>query len=279
MYAFLRKPVWILSHVLIAALVVSLIALGFWQRARWMEEREKFNALHERSELPAIPYDEAVDPDATTASISPDMRFVKVEVTGVYDIDSEVAILNRSQGGSPGAWVLTPLIQADGTAVPVVRGWIPYDPAGVPAPFVGAEPPTGEVTVVGNLQLTQKRGSFGAIDPEDGTVDRLARVDLDRLEQQLDVPLGPAWVLLDEQAPPQATTLPQHVELLTEDPSQNFSYMMQWWIFAAIAAGGYPLVLRMVARSRQRNDQVPMEPDELADLAPQRSDALSSDNG
>ncbi|MCZ7630377.1 MAG: hypothetical protein M5U19_15670 [Microthrixaceae bacterium] len=33
-------------------------------------------------------------------------------------------------------------------------------------------------------------------------------------------------------------------------PSQNFSYMMQWWFFAAIAAVGYVLILRKVARSR-----------------------------
>ncbi len=45
--------------------------------------------------------------------------------------------------------------------------------------------------------------------------------------------------------------LPDRVDLaVPSDPSQNFSYMMQWWLFAAIAAVGYLLMLRKVARSR-----------------------------
>lgn len=266
MYAFLRRPIWILSHVLIAVLVVALIGLGFWQRARWLDEKGKAEALEQRAAQPAVPLSEVVDPDADAASVDPSVRFTKVVVSGVYDIEAEVAIRNRSQGGNPGAWVLTPLVQDDGTAVPVIRGWIPYDPAGMPTPFEGAEPPEGEVVVVGNVQLTQQRGSFGAIDPAEGRLDVLSRVDLDRFEQQLAYPLAPAWVLLDQQEPAQSGPLPEHVEMLTDDPGQNFSYMVQWWIFAAIAAGGYPLVLRVVARNRARNDQVPID-DEAAFIA------------
>ena len=42
-------------------------------------------------------------------------------------------------------------------------------------------------------------------------------------------------------------------------PSQNFAYMVQWWIFALIAMIGYPLILRRVARNRVREDQVPLD--------------------
>ena len=34
--------------------------------------------------------------------------------------------------------------------------------------------------------------------------------------------------------------------------------MVQWWIFATIAAVGYPLILRRVARNRARGEQVPV---------------------
>ena len=35
MYAFLRRPKWIVSHVLIvASLIVTMVVLGFWQLDR-----------------------------------------------------------------------------------------------------------------------------------------------------------------------------------------------------------------------------------------------------
>ena len=268
MYSFLRRPVWILSHVLIAALVCSLIGLGLWQRSRWIEEKDKTERLEEKARAEAVPLDDVVDIDDSTGDISESDRYTRVILDGTYDADAEVAILNRSQGGAPGAWVLTPLVQADGTAVPVVRGWIPFDPAGEALPpFEGAEPPEGEVTVTGNLQLTQERGSFGSEDASDGTLTTMARVDLDRFEAQLPYELEPVWIVLDSQEPPQPDGLPEPIEIVSSDSSQNFSYMVQWWIFALIAAAGYPLVLRMVAHNKAKQDQVPVESDDSVSSA------------
>lgn len=262
MYSFLRRPIWILSHVLIALLVLSLVGLGLWQRARYLEEKDKKERLETLAVAPPVPYDDFL-PDATTPSddVPDSLRYRRVEVTGTYDAAREVAILNRSRDGAPGAWVLTPLVQADGTAVPVVRGWIPYDPTGETPPFPRSAPPAGVVTVTGNLQLTQERGSIGSVDPATGTLTGLSRVDLDRYQEQLPFDLEPAWVLLDAQDPPQPGDLPALVQLQTLDPSQNFSYMVQWWIFALIAACGYPLVLRMVARNKAKGDQTPDDPE------------------
>jgi len=260
MYAFLRRPAWILSHVLVALLVASLISLGFWQRSRWLEEKDEKERLEQQASAAPRPFDEVVPPGTGFDEVGEPLRYTRVEVTGTYDVDAEVAILNRSQAGAPGAWVLTPLVTDSGEAVPIVRGWIPYDPAGVETPFEVALPPGGEVTVTGNLQLTQRRGSVGAVDPEDGQLLALSRVDLERFAQQLPYDLAPAWVLLDGQEPPQTVDLPSLVQLQTQDPAQNFSYMVQWWIFATIAAGGYPLVLRAVARSKARGDKVPDDP-------------------
>lgn len=257
MYSFLRRPAWILSHVLIAVLVVSLVGLGFWQRERYHEEKEKKELLEERASGTPAPFDEVVAPDVGFGSDVSSLRYERVVLTGTWDVESEVAILNRSQGGLPGAWVLTPLVREDGSAVAVVRGWIPYDPAGETPPFPDALPPEGVVTVTGNLQGTQRRGSIGAVDPAEGVLTSLARVDLERFARQYDHDLAPVWVLQDGQHPSQEGEFPRQVLLQTQDPSQNFSYMMQWWIFALIAACGYPLVLRAVARHRARDGQLP----------------------
>jgi cytochrome oxidase assembly protein ShyY1 len=257
MYDFLRRPAWIVSHVIVATLIVLAVVLGFWQRSRYYEETGKQDRLDALATQAPVPYDQVVDPTTSPDEVDPDVEFTRVVVTGRYDTDAEVAILNRSNGGAPGAWVLTPLIRADGTAVPVVRGWIPYDPAGTQVDFPEAAPPTGEVTVSGLVQLSQQRGSLGPVDAPDGTLQALARVDLERYAAQLDAPLAPAWVMLDGQDPPQAGDLPSTVELQAGDSGQNFGYMVQWWIFALIGLIGYPLIIRRVARNRARGEQVP----------------------
>jgi cytochrome oxidase assembly protein ShyY1 len=257
MYDFLRRPAWIVSHVVVAALIVLAVVLGFWQRSRYQEENAKADRIEALSTQDPVPFDQVVDPSDAPDQVDGDAEFRRVQVTGEYDTDAEVAVLNRSRGGVPGAWVLTPLVQSDGTAVPVVRGWIPYDPAGTQLEFPEAAPPDGEVTVTGVVQRTQERGSLGPVDAADGELQTLARVDVQRFAQQLEMPLAPAWVLLDGQAPPQPGDLPEPVELVASDASQNFGYMVQWWIFALIALVGYPLVLRRVARNRARGEQVP----------------------
>ena len=270
MYDFLRRPAWIVSHVLVASLIVLAIVLGFWQRSRYLEETARQDRIDALAASDPVPYDDVVEPGTAPDDVDPEVEYTRVRVTGEYDTSAEVAILNRSLGGSPGAWVLTPLVQADGTAVPVVRGWISYDPAGDQEDFPEAAPPEGEVTVTGIVQLTQERGSLGAVDAAEGTLQTMARVDLARFARQLDQPLGGAWVMLDEQTPPQPEGIPATVEVAAADASQNFGYMVQWWIFATIALIGYPLVLRRVARHRSEGTPPdrPPSPDDTATAAP-----------
>lgn len=265
MYDFLRRPAWIVSHVLVVLGVLAMIGLGFWQRQRWVDERAKSDALAEQAASTPVPLDEALADGGADSTTAPDqvpesVEFRRVTVTGTYDAAGEVLVRNRSQSGAPGAWVLTPLVQSDGTAVAVVRGWVPLDVDPPAPPFPGSEPPAGEVTVTGLVQRSQSQGTFGGADPPEGTLRTLARADVARLDQQVPAPFEPVYVVLDGQDPPQPAStngLPDPVKLELPTPETNFSYMVQWWIFATIAAVGYPLVLRRVARNRARGDQTP----------------------
>jgi cytochrome oxidase assembly protein ShyY1 len=262
MYDFLRRPAWIVSHVLIGLLILAMIGLGFWQRQRYLDEKDKSDRLEALSKATPVPLDDVVSASTRPSAVPESAQYRRVKVTGTYDAKAEVAIRNRSQGGAPGGWIMTPLVQADGTAVPVVRGWVPLSINPPAPPFPGSEPPSGPVTVTGVVQLTQEKGLFGAADPEGQKLRTMARVDVARYGRQLSTPLEPVWVMLDGQDPPQPgglTALPKPVEVELPSPSQNFSYMMQWWIFALIAIIGYPLVLRRVARNRMRKDQVPVD--------------------
>jgi surfeit locus 1 family protein len=264
-FSFLRRPVWVLSHVLVVLLVLAMVGLGLWQRARYDEVSAQNERFAAQAAGAPVPIDEVVPPGVIgVGEVPDDVEFRRVSMSGTWDTANEVEIRSRSQGGAPGAWVLTPLVRPDGRAVPVVRGWIPLQVAADDPPFADAAPPTGPVTVTGVVQLTQERAGLGGVDPAEGRLADLARVDVARFARQQPGPVVPIYVLLDTQDPPQpvppeGSGLPETVRLELRSASTNFSYMVQWWIFAAIAAIGYPLVLRRVALHRAQGDQVPAD--------------------
>ncbi len=52
------------------------------------------------------------------------------------------------------------------------------------------------MTLGGVVHRSQERGTLGATDPPDGRLTSLARVDLDRYDQQVEGDLLPVWVQL-----------------------------------------------------------------------------------
>lgn len=265
MYDFAKRPLWILSHVLVLIAMLAMMRLGFWQMSRWHTEQRNIDRIEVGVESPPVLLEgllaEQGDP-TTAAALDESLEFRRVTVSGTWDTGSEVLIRNRSNGGQPGGWLLTPLVEPDGSAVAVLRGWIPLGAANAGPPYEGTAAPPGEATVTGVIQLTHQGGGLGPQDPPSGKLDSLARVDLARFAHQLDMSLAPVWVMLQSSEPPQPTGVLDPVDLALPSPSQNFAYMMQWWFFAAIASVGYLLILRKVARSRAGLgglSQVPVE--------------------
>lgn len=244
--------------MLVAALVVVMVQLGFWQLRRLDEKRDHKALVEARQEAPVaeltdvVPLDAAVDDDAVDAVL-----YRTVRARGTYEVDDTVVVENRTFNGAAGAWVLTPLRLADGAAVVVNRGFVGYDAEGE---YLPPPPPEGVVTVEGLVLPSQERGSFGATDPDEGRLDVLARVDLDRYAAQLDYDLYPAYVQLVTSDPEQAAGeagAPELVALGEPEVSEgpHLGYAVQWFIFSTIAFGGYLLLLRKVAKE---------EADELA---------------
>lgn len=247
MYRFSLRPIWILSHVLVVSLVIVLVILGVWQLQR-LEEKRDFNALVEsRREEASEPVSDVL---AATGSFdeAEAVAFREVTAEGTYLADDEVIVRSRAYEGQSGAWVLTPLLLDDGTAVVVNRGWVPLQ-AGLESDPAWA-PDAGRVEVEGLLVESQTRGRFGAIDPEGERLDTLARADVGRLQQQVDEDLIPAVLQLDTQSPAPPDDFPVAIgpPELSEGP--HLTYAGQWFIFATIAAVGYPLILRRIARSK-----------------------------
>lgn len=256
MRRFLR-PWWVVSHVLVLALIVVMINLGFWQLRR-LEERRDLNTLQVERTAAAVVATDALSPEIAAGGVEA-VEYRVVEVTGRYLLDDEVAVRNRTLGGLPGVWLLTPLVPAEGPALVVNRGWVPQsssDPAARPPSPV----PDGEVTVRGHVRLSEQRAGLGVADPAEGRLASLARPDVERYAAQLDYAVHPYYLQLTSQDPPSGD-YPVMVALPAPGDGPHLGYAVQWFIFTAIAVVGYPLVLRHVSR---RPDRVALLDDETA---------------
>jgi surfeit locus 1 family protein len=245
MYRFLLRARWLAFHCLVVVLVVVMVNLGFWQLRRLEERRDRNASVEARSAVAPAPVDEVLTLDGGAGA--PDAEWRIVTATGRYDADHQVLIRNRSYGGAPGYHVVTPLVTSTGTLL-VNRGWIPFgDDEGPEVP----PPPTGDVEVTGRLRPSQTRGRIGPKDAAKGTLDELARLDVERIQAQTPGRLYPLYVELVDADPPPGD-LPRLLPLPELGDGPHLSYAGQWFLFSACAVVGWVVIVRRAARQGGR---------------------------
>ena len=273
MYRFLLKPRWILSHIFVLVVVVIMINLGFWQLTR-LDERKAANSIVTAAmDQPPLPLSTVLPSGAasTTEQVKA-ADYQPVYVTGSYRADEQVLVNNRTNNGAPGYWVVTPLVLADGTAVAINRGWIPFSFT-VDGPWEEFAPPKGTVTVQGLLRQSQVRETNGLVsspkDADVGTLRALARLDVGRLAQQIDERLIPGYISLRVQDPAQGDVpVPVPPPELSQGP--HLGYGIQWFAFALLTIIVYPLLLRRYAHRRAMDGddaEITDAPDGLSDTS------------
>jgi cytochrome oxidase assembly protein ShyY1 len=244
----LAKPRWILLLILTLVISGTCVRLGIWQMHRWHDVKAYNASVTAGLSRSPTPLDELLPPSGPPSGASPDLtalRYRLVVATGSYDAAHEVVLYGRTLNEAPGNHLLTPLLLADGRAVIVDRGWVPFDMS--KPPVEAATPPSGSVEVTGVLEPTEPPGSG----PKAGPVQLVTTVDLQRLAPQMPYPLLPMYVRLRLQVPAQSGSLPAPAPLppLTEGPYQG--YMLQWFAFASIFLGGYCVLVWREARDRR----------------------------
>lgn len=202
-----------------AGAVLLFVALGHWQLGRAAEKR----ALHEEFSRagPVIPL-----PPAST----PAPRYQPVTASGLYDPRHQFLLDNMSHRGQAGVQVLTPLLRADGSAVLINRGWLPFGAtrASLPDVAVAADPRT----VAGRVDRLPRAAI--RLETKDGSDwPRLVSFPrMDELSTILGRELYPQVILLDPRA---ADGYVRAWRVPGTTPDRHLGYAIQWFAFAATA--------------------------------------------
>jgi cytochrome oxidase assembly protein ShyY1 len=237
-YSFVRRPIWLLGHLVALAAVIGFVSLGLWQLSRHSDRSELDKQIEARLEARPRPLSDLI---ATYGENAAELHLRRARVTGVYDAAGELIWVARTLRGRSGHDLVTP-IAVGNRVVLVDRGWVPID-----TDRAEAAPPGDEVTLVGVLLEPSPRGPRGEPDADTGRYVEVGRIDLDALQRQFSAPLFPVYLQLTDQEPP-AGQLPE----IRPDPEPgtgppHLSYAVQWFVFAAVVAIGYPVLITRTA--------------------------------
>ncbi len=258
----LREPRWLRGLALAVLVALVCCALGRWQWHR-REERLAANApLVQNYDAAPVPVDSVLGDGQVLA---PGDVWTPVRLTGTYDTDATVLVRNRPRDERFGYEVLVPLVQDDGTALLVDRGWLPAGDDSTERPDAVPAPPAGRVTVVARLRQWEddKRGRVPA-----GQVTSIAGDSVTAaVEGALDDPprlLG-GYALLASEAPasgtsPAAVPAPAPAERPAVDEGPHLAYTVQWFGFALTALVVWVVAGRRELQARAEEDQTPQDP-------------------
>lgn len=224
-----------IAVVLIAVLFVNL---GFWQIRRLHWRRGNNAIIAAQEQLPPVGVDSLAGQPLDA------IQYRRVTAEGAYDLGKETILFGRPDAsGLQGNHLLTALTTSRGTSMIVDRGWVPLSWARLPV--AEAAPPDGTVTVTGVLLPPESDVSVGP--PSQGQV---KDVNIGQLRASVGHELMPAYLLLQQQDPPQTGDFPKTAELPTLTEGPHLSYAIQWFLFTLIGLAGYAGLVRKEAKER-----------------------------
>jgi surfeit locus 1 family protein len=236
-----RRPGVVLKTVLFGIIAfttaAACIRLGFWQLDR-LEQRRRQNALIR------LRGDSVTSLASIQGLDTAQSHWRRVRVRGTADYDAELVHATRSQNGSPGVHLLTPIRPLDGrwgdTAILVLRGFL----ASADGRTIDWKAARGEDTLSFDALVL----SFSPRRPGAVRMPSAARavrfVDRDSLSALMHRPLAPFMLLALGDTVVRDVTKPAAIPppSLGEGPHQ--SYAFQWFAFATVAIVGFVAFVR-----------------------------------
>ena len=236
----------IFTTVLIIFAVLAMIFLGFWQLDRHSQKsdiNERISARLDNEPLGLVDIDKLKSYEII--EMERDFEYRSIAVSGKYIQEDSVLIRNRTYNGVPGFWLLTPFQLLNNQIIVVNRGWLPISAEN----YIDLN--TSVFDLAGILRKAELAKGLQRADSSQGVLESLARPDLVRYEDQLGYEIFPMYIQLTGQNPQQSDGFPKILDLPKFSEGQHLSYAVQWFIFASIAAIGYPLVLWSYSKSKR----------------------------
>lgn len=235
-----KRILWLVLFDLASLLVVAgLIALAVWQTHRRAWKLDLIARVEARISAPATaaPRRERW-PDISAAAD----EYRRVTVTGRWLEDRSALVQAVTEHGG-GYWVMTPLVQTDGTAVLVNRGFVPADKRD-PAYWRGRN--EGIDTVTGLLRMSEPRGAF--LRTNNPAADRWFSRDVEAISASRGLP-PTAPYFIDAERAPHHPGLPIPGLTVISFPNNHLIYALTWAALALMAAAGAVFVNMDMLRS------------------------------
>ena len=241
----------VLLGVVAVAAAAGCVRLGIWQLDRLEWRRARNARVLERTQAPPLSLAALQGQDTSL------IHWRRVRVRGVADYAAEALHATRSQNGSPGVHLLTPLRPLDGswgdTAVLLLRGFVMSPDGRTIDKDEARESDTIDVDALvtnfpprrpGNVRMPSAAGAVRLL-------------DRDTLATMMSRPLAPFVLLALGDTVVRDVTRPARVPPPSQSEGAHFSYAMQWFGFALVAIVGLVAFARKErgARGDSRNSE------------------------
>lgn len=212
----------------LAVVVVFAIACGFlsnWQFHRREEKLTLINRVIKNYSTPAVPLGELLPKDSDW---QPDLEWRLAEVDGHFLPELAVLVRNRPNGGTPGFEQLVPFQTHNGKVLLVTRGWLPTGSA-QDYPDSNPLPTVSERTILVRLRPTEPSTDRTAPEGE------VPNIDVPRVAKLLGLRdyFAAAYGRIAEDGSGETQLRPMSPP--SRDEGNNFSYAIQWIVFAVMA--------------------------------------------
>ena len=236
----------LVASVLSALALALLVGLGMWQLNRLAWKEELLETVRARTALPPETLQKGSWEDLSPAVD----EYRPVQASGVFDHSRETllyTVLSDAKGPlrGPGFWVITPLMQPDGSAILVNRGFVPQDNKDAATRAAGQV--TGPVTVRGLLRFAEDPSWFVPDNqPARNAWFRRVPAEIAAARGLTDA----APFVIDADASPNPGGLPLGGQTRVEFPNRHLEYALTWFGLAATLMGVYVAFLITWLRRR-----------------------------
>ncbi len=267
MYRFLLTPRWWGINLFVVLAIPFCVFMGTWQLGRFEDRVQS----HEQAEKAPDPSTRAAKPLAELLPVDKVTSGRPATATGTYA--DQFLVPGRKLDDREGFYVLNMLRTDSGTALPVVRGWLPGSATDARVPAA----PQGEVTVTGDLQASENTHSDGVNVRGGLPSGQVGMISAATLVNLVPYDVYDAWVTLPEAEAGGTGGAMKPVPAAAPEGSgldlkafQNLGYTGEWFVFAAFVLFMWFRLVRREAEA-ERDIALGLVPEESA--APATADA------